>query len=663
MTLNVLIAVTHLLGAGHLTRAAALGRAFAGAGHAVTLVSGGRLAPLVRTEGLRVVQLPPVHVEGTAFSALLGEAGEPASPVLMQARRRLMLDALAAAQPDVVITELFPFGRRALAPEFLGLVERAKTLPRPPLVLASIRDILVAPARAERAAEAHQRVESLYDAVLVHGDPAFVPLEASWPVDDGLRQRLHYTGYVDEAGVALAQGPRRGIVVSAGSGAAGLGLTRAATAAAALRPELGWRILVGSGIDAHAFAALQEAVPPGVVERARADFRALLGRAQLSVSQAGYNTAADLLATCVRAVLVPFEAGAETEQRLRAERLAAHGLGLVLPEAQLSGTSLLASIEAALALPEPVRPSIDLDGARRSVAVVEALAERRREVRQPAMVRPVFDWTRLRALLDEAADRSAPIRFWWRDDDAVAHTPALDRLLGLARDFATPVMLACIPAQIEASLGVLLRDEPWASAAVHGFAHANHAPEAKKAEFGPHRPLPVMAAEAAAALGVMQVALGRALLPVFVPPWNRIAPDLAAELGGLGYRGLSAIRGHPRAAPESLIQVDADIDPIDWQGTRGLADSDAILARLAHAMAARRQDDAEPIGLLTHHLVHDEALWRFTAGLLEELARHPAIRIEAAPALFTSRNSATDSARPASNRVQGFQDTSFEGGP
>jgi predicted glycosyltransferase len=58
MTRSVLILVTHLLGVGHLTRAAALGRGLAAAGHRVTLVTGGRPAPLVATDGMRVVQLP-----------------------------------------------------------------------------------------------------------------------------------------------------------------------------------------------------------------------------------------------------------------------------------------------------------------------------------------------------------------------------------------------------------------------------------------------------------------------------------------------------------------------------------------------------------------------------------------------------------------------------
>jgi hypothetical protein len=50
---RVLIVVSHLLGADRLTRAAALARAFALAGHETTLVSGGKPTPLVSTEGVR----------------------------------------------------------------------------------------------------------------------------------------------------------------------------------------------------------------------------------------------------------------------------------------------------------------------------------------------------------------------------------------------------------------------------------------------------------------------------------------------------------------------------------------------------------------------------------------------------------------------------------
>src|SRR5262245_57264638 len=163
MALNILIAVTHLLGDGHLTRAAAIGRALSGRGHNVTLVSGGNPAPLVRLDSLNLVQLPPLHIAGTAFSRLLDERGEAADAALLAARRTQLLTVLQTSTPDVVVTELFPFGRRILSDEYVELLRTARRARPRPLFLCSIRDILVAPTQWERIVAAHQRLDELYD--------------------------------------------------------------------------------------------------------------------------------------------------------------------------------------------------------------------------------------------------------------------------------------------------------------------------------------------------------------------------------------------------------------------------------------------------------------------------------------------------------------------
>ncbi|WP_375463298.1 glycosyltransferase [uncultured Methylobacterium sp.] len=625
--MRVLIAVTHLLGAGHLTRAAALARALARSGHAATLVSGGAPSALVRLDGVRLVQLPPLHVVGTAFGRLLDADGREAGAELLAARAAMLRAALAETAPDAVITELFPFGRRALAAEFLGLIEAAAALRPGPLILASIRDVLVAPGEPEKVRAAHARIAHAYDAVLVHGDPDLIPLDASWPVDAALRRTLRYTGYVDEdSSHADWTGPRAGILVSAGSSAAGLALCRAAAAAARLRPELDWRILAGHGIADADFRGLGDGLTAGVLARARPDYRALVMRAAVSVSACGYNTAVDLLATGPRAVLVPFEAGRETEQRLRADRLAARGLAHVVPEAELTATTLLDAVDAARAAPAPPAHGIDLGGAARSVAIIEALHAGRRCIGRAAPDH--FDC--LRAALDAAAEHGRRVPLWWRDDDAVAATPALDRLLDLAGSFDAPVLVAAIPARVAASLGERLHAAGRVSLAVHGLTHENHAPAGvKPAEFGPHRPLPALVADAAAALRLARERLpADRLMPVFVPPWNRIAPGLAAALPGLGYEGLSAVDGPP---VPGLIRADTQVDPIAWRGTRSLEDPDAIIAGLCRALT---RQPGRPVGLLTHHRAHDAAIWDFLVDLLGVLLRHPAVAIQDPRRLF-----------------------------
>ncbi|TXM75214.1 glycosyl transferase family 28 [Methylobacterium sp. WL12] len=625
--MRVLIAVTHLLGAGHLTRAAAIGRAFAAAGHAVTLASGGDPAPIVRLDGLRHVQLPPLHVNGTAFTKLLGPDGQEAGVDLLAARRARLRQALDEAAPDVVVTELFPFGRRALAAEYLDLVEAAAARRPRPLILASIRDVLVAPAKPEKVRTAHAQIAALYDAVLVHGDPALLPLDASWPVDAGLRPKLRYTGYVDEAAEPVEAGrTRSGILVSAGSSAAGLDLCRAAADAARQRPDLGWRILAGNGIAQAAFDAVGAELADGVLTRAVPNYRPLLARAAVSVSACGYNTAVDLLATRTPSVLVPFAAGAETEQSLRAAHLATRAIARVVPESALSAAALIDAVEAVGGAPSPTAQGIDLGGAKRTVAIVEALFVARGRVTRAK--KSPFDY--LRAILDDGGENGRAVSIWWRDDDAVAATPALDRLLALAESVAAPLLVAAIPAGVAPSLGARLADTERVSLAVHGLAHANHAaPGGKPSEFGADRSLPVVIADAAEGLRLARDRLpADRLLPVFVPPWNRLAPDLAAALPALGYRGLSSV---PASAVPGLVRADVMLDPIDWRGTRSLVDPERLVDTLCRAIT---EEASGPIGLLTHHLAHDAAIWDFLDALMALLARHEAVAIRDPRQLF-----------------------------
>ena len=278
------------------------------------------------------------------------------------------------------MTELFPFGRRQLAGEFLTLLEHVRGPAQRPRIVASVRDILAAPARHDRVEQTHARLRAYYDAVLVHGDPRVVPLDASWPDAGAIASLLHYTGYIDAAPAAAPSGREEDngeILVSGGGSAAGLPLFKAALAAARLHPTLRWHILAGHGLPEETLRDLAETAPDNaILERARPDFPALLEGCAVSVSQAGYNTVMDVLRARVRSVLVPFEGGHETEQRIRAEQFSARGLATLLPEDQLSGATLAAAVMAARSRPSPAASAIDRDGLARSVALLLELAAR-----------------------------------------------------------------------------------------------------------------------------------------------------------------------------------------------------------------------------------------------------------------------------------------------
>ncbi|MGX1789808.1 glycosyltransferase family protein [Bosea sp. NPDC055332] len=377
MSARILIAVTHLLGIGHLVRARQLARALAAAGHQVTLASGGM--PDGKAADYRFVQLPPVRTEGTDFRNLLDEHGKAATPERLAARREQLVALACELSPDIVITEHFPFGRRQLAGEFLALIAAAKAAKPDALVLASIRDVLVAPQRPERLAETAERVMTLFDAVLVHGDPGVLPLAASWPVTAQIARKLIYTGYLAEP-PALPGSPaglQDMILVSGGGSAAALPLFETALAAAQLLPRRSFHLLIGRGVAEADFDRLRQSAPTNArVERARPDFPALLAGCALSISQAGYNTVLDLLQAGRPTLLAPFDAGNETEQALRAAALERAGLARVV-QLSVGPQALAAAIEAALMQGAPPAAKVDLGGAAGAAAAVARLLANR----------------------------------------------------------------------------------------------------------------------------------------------------------------------------------------------------------------------------------------------------------------------------------------------
>jgi hypothetical protein len=229
----------------------------------------------------------------------------------------------------------------------------------------------------------------------------------------------------------------------------------------------------------------------------------------------------------------------------------------------------------------------------------------------------------LLAELDRSAAIGHRVTFWLRDDDAVTATPALERLMSLATTFDIPVVLAVIPMPAEPELARSLAGAR-ARIALHGFAHRNHAgPGEKKQELGAHRPAAMVLEELARARDRLDALFPGRTVAMLVPPWNRIAADLIPHLPGLGLRWLSAFGPEPPYAPAAdLIQIDCQLDIMDWR-TRRSHPADVLADRLAELVRQRLRTPG-PIGILTHHLVHDDAAWTFLADLFRLTTGHAA---------------------------------------
>jgi predicted glycosyltransferase len=375
---RVFFYVQHLLGIGHLRRAAVLARAVVAGGFDVLLVSGGAPVEGLVLGGARFHQLPPLRAADESLRELARLDGSPVDGAFQRQRTDALLGLLRAEAPDVVLTEQFPFGRTRLRFELLPLLEAARGLPKRPLIACSVRDV-VRRAGPERVAETEQILKRLFDAVLIHGDPRLVPFERSFAGWARIKQRAFYTGYVSERDLAQgmhdsAEGKDE-VVVSVGGGAVGAPLLEAAVSARsktalADRP---WRLLLGENLPAQDRAALvgEKGI---IIEPARPDFTTLLGNATLSISQAGYNTAIETLRCADRAVLVPFASDRETEQTDRAEALAERGMVAVVRPGTLSAQSLADAVGRALAGPSLKSfPACDVDGGPKTVALLHRL--------------------------------------------------------------------------------------------------------------------------------------------------------------------------------------------------------------------------------------------------------------------------------------------------
>jgi predicted glycosyltransferase len=373
---RALIWVQHLLGIGHLRRAVSIARALAEADFDVLLVSGGMPLQGLNLGPAKFKQLPPLQAADATFSSLIDANGRAPDDAFRAARRDRLLGLYREHRPHVLITEMYPFGRRQFASEVLPLLETAHKSRPKPAIFASVRDILTERRDPARSSEMARLALRWYRAVLVHGDPELIPFETSFPETARISHLIRYTGYVGAVGPGGPYGGSQEVIVSAGGGAVGAHLLQTAFEARELSvlAHKRWRLLAGPNLPREWFNALQRLAQDGtIVERARDDFPALLEAAALSISQAGYNTVLDVVSARVRAVLVPFAGQGETEQSVRAERLAAAGLAQIVREDALTPQSLAAAVDAAWASPAPAETKFNVAGAGESARIISEM--------------------------------------------------------------------------------------------------------------------------------------------------------------------------------------------------------------------------------------------------------------------------------------------------
>jgi predicted glycosyltransferase len=370
--MRILVYVQHLLGAGHLIRSMSLAEALSQSGFDVLLVSGG--FPVERhVRGYLHYQLPPTRAIEGDFTRLVDQQGCPINDDWRDHRAAQLLAEVDRFRPGLIITETFPFGRRQFRFELQPLIHWVKSR-KNVYLMASVRDVL------QRRTEPRDRltletIHKYYDAVLVHADDRLFKLDASFSLSYEIEEKLIYTGYIHHSETNITPSDQLEssdgegeIIVSGGSGTVSARLIETARRARALSSARShvWRLLTGRNQS-----TLKETAEPGIIiEPNRADFFSLLRRCALSVSQAGYNTTLDVLASGARSLMVPFAGDGETEQNDRAQALARAGRLIQIPESELSPKRLAYAIDRALEM-TPVKLELNLDGANQSARLIK----------------------------------------------------------------------------------------------------------------------------------------------------------------------------------------------------------------------------------------------------------------------------------------------------
>jgi predicted glycosyltransferase len=618
----------HSLGMGHLIRSFSIVDGLANHFDVVFLNGGPLPEGQKPPQKIEIINLPPLGFD--AEMQLLSRDSNHSVAQAQRLRPGIMRKALRSVKPEVLLIELFPFGRKKFAGELVELLEDARALSTPPLVACSLRDILVDRNQHHDELACH-RANRYFDAILVHSDPHFARLEETFHPCLSLKVPVYYTGFVtreQKENGKLEPGREPRIVVSAGGGLVGEVLLRTAIQAYESvsvpdKPEM--RVIGGPFIPEQSWQGLEEIArqKQGVsLIRSVPDLGVELRRASASISQCGYNTAMDILRSRVPALVVPFSGEKQDEQMNRAHRLERLGALRLLEPERLDAQTLAAEIEALLKFqPSPIR--LDMNGAENTAQLLKDLVQRRpADVSKrlekshsgiPAWLMPVCQT--LERLVQ-------PANLFFRDDDCGWSDDRLLLLLDIFADFGFPVDLAAIPAALNFAFAQKLSRRMAAHPErlrihQHGYAHLNHEPAGKKCEFGPARDYISQRNDIESGQRRLAELLGAAPDPIFTPPWNRCTAVTARCLVELGFQVLSrdshavqiecsALRELPIAVDWFAQQKKVRLDRMEW----------------GKLLAAKLQSDAST-GIMLHHAVMDAEEMQALAQLLSLLARHP----------------------------------------
>jgi predicted glycosyltransferase len=344
----------HILGMGHLVRSMEIVRGLT-QDFEICFVNGGEVIEnFDMPAGIDIINLPGIKTD-SEFKELQSVDPNKDLAEVKAFRMVQLLEIYERWQPDLLLIELFPFGRRKFSFELLPLLDLIQVQGRRTKVVCSLRDIVVTKQnQAKHEQKVCDLINKYFDLVLVHGDPQFQPLEASFSRVADLTCPAYYTGFVVQSPANLSPNLSQNlssaslpkihqplILTTVGGGRFGHELIDCVVATAPLletRLPHHIQVFTGPFYPDDKFAQLQVKVancPNITIDRFTPHLLSYMQAADLSISMSGYNTTMNVLTTGVRAMLLAFTGNQDQEQTIRAERLGELGAVTVIHPEEL----------------------------------------------------------------------------------------------------------------------------------------------------------------------------------------------------------------------------------------------------------------------------------------------------------------------------------------
>lgn len=244
-----------------------------------------------------------------------------------------------------------------------------------------------------------------------------------------------------------------------------------------------------------------------------------------------------------------------------------------------------------------------------------------------------------RALIDEldawtAAGLTAT--FWWRDDDGVAPTEQLDRLLATAEPL--PIALAIISGWTTKALAERLDGCQRITVLQHGWHHTNHGSPTMRTEYSGDRPADDVMKELRQGRERMSALFGKLFQPVFVPPWYHFDDTFLPLLLQSGLWSMSRKGARSSTAKGAgIFEGNVHADLLEWQHPPAFVGTGMAIDQLIGHLRQRRLglcDIDEPTGILTHHANQDLPAYDFIERLAELTTAHKAAKWLRASEIF-----------------------------